>query len=176
MQDLWIFGYGSLIFKADFPFTSRRPALLPSWNRRFWQASTDHRGTPEFAGRVVTLVRAPNESCWGMAYQIAAADVEGVLTHLDYREKGGYQRLDATLSLEQGGTIQAITYHADEHNPEFLGEAPLDEMATQIVNAVGPSGANVDYLFNLEQSLKQHDVMDTHVFELASAVRSLLKK
>jgi cation transport regulator ChaC len=175
VQDLWIFGYGSLRFKADFPYVTRQPATLPAWNRRFWQASTDHRGTPEYAGRVVTLIETPGESCWGMAYQIAASNVDDVLTHLDYREKGGYRRLDAELTLEQGHKIPAITYHADQHNPEYLGAAPLAEMAQQIVTAVGPSGANKDYLFSLESSLKQHEIVDEHVFELANAVRSLLR-
>ena len=172
LADLWIFGYGSLIFKADFPFKTRTPAHLPNWNRRFWQASSDHRGTPEFPGRVVTLTKTPLSSCWGMAYQIHQPDIESVLDHLDYREKGGYQRLETTIQLTAGPDVSAITYLADETNPEFLGESSLFEMVNQIKQATGPSGSNIDYLFKLEESLKKHGIADHHVFELAHAARN----
>lgn len=172
LPDLWIFGYGSLIFKADFPYAQRQPATLNAWSRRFWQASTDHRGTPDFPGRVVTLVEDPSAACWGMAYQIRAAEVDAVLSHLDYREKGGYRRLDAELDMA-GAKQSAITYLADSNNPEFLGGSSLEQMARQILKASGPSGANTEYLYQLEQSLKQHGVEDPHVFQLAEAVRAL---
>ncbi len=173
LADLWIFGYGSLIFKADFPYLSRQPATLKAWNRRFWQASSDHRGTPESPGRVVTLIEAPESICWGMAYLIDADQSEQVLDHLDYREKGGYQRLNAPVHLEDGRQVEAITYLADRSNPEFLGESSIEDMAYQIHHAAGPSGSNRDYLFQLEHSLINHGVSDTHVFDLAAAVRTL---
>lgn len=84
----WVFGYGSLIYKVDFPFQEREVATLRGWERRFWQGSHDHRGTPEAPGRVVTLVRAADALCRGVAYLV---DHE-VFDHLDHREKNGYER------------------------------------------------------------------------------------
>ena len=69
-QPVWLFGYGSLIYKADFPFINRQPAFITGWARRFWQGSHDHRGTPEQPGRVVTLIECAGHRCDGMAYQI----------------------------------------------------------------------------------------------------------
>ena len=87
-EDLWLFGYGSLIFKADFPFLERHPASIAGWSRRFWQGSHDHRGTPDAPGRVVTLVEDPGAVCHGRAYRVSS----DTLAHLDHREKNGYLR------------------------------------------------------------------------------------
>ena len=97
----WVFGYGSLIYKVDFPFLQRRVASISNWQRRFWQGSHDHRGTPEAPGRVVTLVPAPGVICRGVAYLVE----EPVFDHLDHREKNGYQRQPVSLTFEDGVTI-----------------------------------------------------------------------
>jgi len=97
-HSVWLFGYGSLIYKADFPYLQRRPASIANWTRRFWQGSHDHRGTPEAPGRVVTLIEAPGAICHGMAYLITPE----VFAHLDHREKNGYLRLATPISFGDG--------------------------------------------------------------------------
>ncbi len=89
-DDLWVFGYGSIIWRVDVPYIERRPAYIKNWCRRFWQGSTDHRGTPSNPGRVVTLIRQPGEICWGRAYRVNRKYKAEVLASLDHREKGGY--------------------------------------------------------------------------------------
>jgi cation transport protein ChaC len=166
----WVFGYGSLIFKADFPYLARQPAHIMGWQRRFWQGSHDHRGTPEAPGRVVTLLPGDGEhKCAGMAYLIE----RDVFEHLDYREKNGYLRFEAELHLRGGDQVVGTVYIATESNHAFLGPAPESEIARHISEARGPSGANRDYLLDLATALRELQVEDEHVFELERLVLEL---
>ncbi|QTF93699.1 gamma-glutamylcyclotransferase [Halomonas sp. BM-2019] len=160
---IWLFGYGSLIWKVDFSWLERRPAAIHGWSRRFWQGSHDHRGTPEAPGRVATLVREPGAVCHGMAYRITPE----VLAPLDVREKNGYLREVVALHFADGETAEGLVYLAGEENAAFLGDAPLDAIAEQIARAHGPSGPNRDYLLNLAEALRALEVDDPHVFALA---------
>jgi len=161
-DQVWVFGYGSLIFKADFPYLERRPARIQGWARRFWQGSHDHRGTPEAPGRVVTLIPQTGAVCEGMAYLITPA----VLEHLDFREKNGYLRVVAEMTFTDGETAEGLAYIATADNAAFLGPAPETAIARQIVYATGPSGANRDYLLQLAQALRDLAEHDPHVFAI----------
>jgi len=171
MTDVWIFGYGSLIWRPDFPHREARVADLAGWERRFWQGSTDHRGVPGAPGRVVTLVPAApfaREVCRGMAYLVEAAERDAVIAHLDLREKGGYRMVEAELIFSPGGgRAGGVTYVATPENPNYLGPAPLDAIAAQVRASHGPSGANIDYVLKLAQALRAIGADDAHVFELA---------
>ncbi|MEE4279885.1 MAG: gamma-glutamylcyclotransferase [Halieaceae bacterium] len=159
----WVFGYGSLIYKVDFPYLQREAASLHGWARRFWQGSHDHRGTPEAPGRVVTLVPAPGERCRGVAYRIE----EGVFDHLDHREKNGYERHLCPIWLErQEETVDGLFYIATADNPAFLGDAPAQEIARHVGSSHGPSGSNADYLLRLAAALREQNEYDEHVMTL----------
>ena len=161
-HSVWLFGYGSLIFKADFPFLERRPASIEGWTRRFWQGSHDHRGTATAPGRVATLVPEPGAVCHGMAYLITPE----VFGHLDHREKNGYLRLATDIHFEDGSCAEGLVYIATAENAAFLGAASERDIARQIAAAHGPSGPNKDYLMELAQALRDMDKEDAHVFEI----------
>lgn len=71
-ESVWVFGYGSLIWRPGIAFRERRVARIRGWTRRFWQGSHDHRGLPHAPRRVVTLVPEPGASCEGVAFRVAA--------------------------------------------------------------------------------------------------------
>ena len=168
-DSVWLFGYGSLIFKADFPFLERKPASIEGWARRFWQGSHDHRGTPERPGRVLTLVESPGTVCAGMAYRVAPS----VFEHLDVREKNGYLRFATPMTFADGGHEEGLVYIATEDNAAFLGPAPEDEIARHIHGSHGPSGANRDYLLHLAEALRELGAEDEHVFGLERRLLAL---
>ena len=173
-EGLWIFGYGSLVWRPSFPFETRRSAHLLGWARRFWQGSTDHRGLPDAPGRVVTLIAAPGERCDGLAYRVGPELVAQVLDELDHRERGGYERLRVTLHFD-GSTppvTDALVYRATSGNPNYLGPAALPEIARQVREASGPSGPNVDYVLRLARSLRELGATDPHVFALEALLAS----
>jgi cation transport regulator ChaC len=165
---MWVFGYGSLIWRPSFPYLDRRPALLRGYARRFWQGSTDHRGVPGAPGRVVTLIADPDAACVGAAYRVAEDELPAVLAALDIREKNGYERLWLPLLLDPpaGPTIEGLVYLAGPTNSEFLGPAAPAEIARQIARSRGPSGPNAEYLLRLAVALRGLGVRDDHVTEL----------
>lgn len=169
-QGVWLFAYGSLIYKIDFPFLERKPAMIHDWSRRFWQGSHDHRGTPEAPGRVVTLIPEMGAVCGGMAYRVSAP----VFEYLDHREKNGYVRLSTLIRFHDGSHCAGLVYIATACNPAFLGEASVADIAQQIAVSQGPSGQNRDYLLLLAQSLRELGYVDQHVFDLEQQLQRLL--
>ncbi len=170
--NLWLFGYGSLIWRPDIDYIERRPAKIHGWTRRFWQGSHDHRGVPDSPGRVVTLVPDPGEYCHGMAYLVDQSVAESTFSQLDHREKNGYERHSVALHfLEDDTSTMGLVYIASQNNHAFLGPAPLAEMVRQIRVSAGPSGRNIDYLLALADALRRLDAEDSHVFELEAAVK-----
>jgi len=130
----------------------------------------------------VTLIKdkgEPKSETWGTVYCIPDEDGGVILKNLDYREKGGYMREEVDIYIRgvDGPFVRnAILYVATEKNSNFIGESPLDHIASQIYKCVGPSGPNVDYLLNLAESLRKMDVMDDHVFNLETLVRSYVRQ
>jgi cation transport regulator ChaC len=168
---VWLFGYGSLIYKTDFPFLERRPARLHGWARRFWQGSHDHRGTPDAPGRVVTLVSQDDAVCTGMAYRITPA----TFAPLDHREKNGYLRLATALTLDDGRDVEGVVYIATADNAAFLGPASEHAIARQIAASHGPSGPNRDYLLQLADALRDLGADDPHVFAIERELLGILR-
>ena len=123
IRPLWLFGYGSIIWKTGFDYERAELGFIRDRARRFWQGSSDHRGTPDAPGRVVTLVDMPGESCWGMAFLIPAKQVAATMVELDYREKSAKAQFK---EAGRSGARCAVVLGADEHQ---AGEAVLKDLA-----------------------------------------------
>ncbi|KAI1651811.1 ChaC-domain-containing protein [Daldinia loculata] len=186
--EFWIFGYGSLIWKPPPHYDRRIPGWVTGYVRRFWQASQDHRGTPEAPGRVVTLIErsfwaslvdahdsAP-EKVWGTAYRIQADKVAEVKEYLDIREINGYTIHYTPFHPADGSpSIRTLVYIGTPDNDQFTGPQDPQALAEHIYVSEGPSGLNRDYLLGLEKALNElsPESGDAHVTDLSDRVREI---
>jgi len=169
---VWIFAYGSLIFRPAFEHVERRRAFVRGWARRFWQASPDHRGTESAPGRVATLVEDATSTCGGVAYRIAPAEAPGILAALDEREKAGFAQRLLALYEDPGRApfAHGITWVADRTNPWFTPEPSERAIAEVVRTRVGPSGPNREYVLALRDALRELAIEDPHVETVADAL------
>ena len=163
MSGIWVFGYGSIMWNPGFSYKTKKTCFILGWERRFWQASSDHRGTESLPGRVVTLSQKKYSRCWGVAYNIDQRFENKVLESLDLREKNGYERIAIIATSLLGRSFDCLTYVAGPNNPYYLEEASLERIARQINRARGPSGTNAEYITSMIRELRRLGVYDQHV-------------
>jgi glutathione-specific gamma-glutamylcyclotransferase len=168
---LHVFAYGSLIFRPSRFFGERRAAAVRGYRRAFRQASPDHRGTPDFPGRVVTLLRDEGATCGGALYEVPDVQIDAALVELDDRESGGYDRAEVLVEvIGQPEAVRALTWIGHPENPHHLAPAPLSSVADVVRRARGKSGTNVDYVLCLAAALRSLGWSDAEVFALEAAV------
>ncbi|EMC95311.1 hypothetical protein BAUCODRAFT_535917 [Baudoinia panamericana UAMH 10762] len=194
-EGLWLFGYGSLIWKPPPHYDLRVPGYIEGYVRRFWQASEDHRGTPAAPGRVVTLIDRKHwetltdhhalapPRVWGAAYRIPPQHVAEVKNYLDIREINGYSiqytPFTKASSAQSNGVsrkqIDCLVYIGLPDNPQFLGSQDPQALAEHIIRSRGPSGENKDYLYQLETALNElsPESGDKHITDLARRCREI---
>ncbi|KPP70891.1 Cation transport regulator-like protein 1-like [Scleropages formosus] len=179
-NSLWIFGYGSLVWKPDFKFKRRKVGFIQGYKRRFWHGDNFHRGNDEMPGRVVTLVEDDDACTWGVAYEVTGSLIEESLKYLHVREAvlGGY--VTKAVGFVPRGESQAqhlaVVYIATADNPTYLGPASAEEIAAQIAICQGKAGHNMEYLLRLAQFMRRQcpEVEDTHLFSIEACTLALV--
>lgn len=166
---LYVFGYGSLIWKPGFAHVGQHPALLRGFHRRFCIWSRSYRGTPNAPGLVLGL--AQGGACRGVAFKVPAAQAAGVLAYLDEREMTGgvYHRRRVPLRLlDSGETRQAVAFVADRRAAAYCASLTPEAMAAAIARGHGIMGPNREYLLNTVAHLREMGVRDAGLDRVAA--------
>jgi cation transport protein ChaC len=172
-QELWIFGYGSLMWKPGFEFIEKTQARLFGYNRRLCIYSFRHRGTPERPGLVLGLDRGG--SCSGMAFRIAADKAAEVTEYLWHREmiSGVYKPTMAKIDIGDR-RVDAGTFVANPAHRQYCAMRDPEIMKALVLQGVGESGANPDYVFNTVSHLDELGLQDRVLHKLADQLREEL--
>lgn len=176
MGDLWVFGYGSLLWNPGFAVAETRLARLHDWHRSFCMASVHHRGTPERPGLVLALDHAPGAVCHGIAFRVAATEAEATIAYLRERElvSAAYVETRQHVALAGGGTqSDVLTYVIDPDHDQYRGTLSLEAQARIIAGATGGRGPNDEYLENTAAHLHQLGLPDPDLDWLVTRVRQL---
>ncbi|XP_041316005.1 glutathione-specific gamma-glutamylcyclotransferase 1 [Pyrgilauda ruficollis] len=178
---VWIFGYGSLVWRPGFEFTSRKVGFIRGYSRRFWQGDTFHRGSEKTPGRVVTLLEDCGACTWGVAYEVRGEQIAASLEYLNMREAvlGGYDTKLVKFHPQEKDAeepILALVYIATPQNPSYLGPASEEDIAAQIIVSSGCAGHNIEYLLRLADFMRYFcpQAEDKHLFSIEEALISIL--
>ncbi|MDP2740743.1 MAG: gamma-glutamylcyclotransferase [Pseudorhodobacter sp.] len=174
-SQLWVFGYGSLIWSPGFALTETRIARLPGWHRSFCMRSIHYRGTVAEPGLVLALDRAAGACCDGVAFRVAAGAEAATLAALREREliSSAYLEERLWVDLRGGGRRQVLAYVIDPAHDQYCGGLALEEQAAIIARSTGGRGPNRDYLFNTVDHLARLGIDDADLSWLAARVRAL---
>lgn len=167
-HDVWVFAYGSLMWRPGFPYAEAVRASLHGYRRGFCIYSVHYRGSARRPGLVLGLERGG--VCEGIAFRIAAKDARAALAYIRAREQisGVYREKFVRLALSDGGrgSVTALTFVAEKRHPSFVRALPLKRQARVIRGAFGSSGANLDYLANTLQHLTELRIRDRQLERL----------
>ena len=165
----WIFGYGSLIWRPDFPSREARLARLPGWHRAMCILSLHYRGCPDRPGLVLGLDRGG--SCLGLAFRIAAEEEGAIRATLDAREliTGVYQPRMLKVMLDDGHRVDAYGYVADRGHVQYC-RTDGSEAAGMIRQGQGSAGSARDYLASTVTHLRNLGIRDRRLEALLRAV------
>jgi len=181
---VWVFGYGSLMWKIDFPTIRKVTGYVQGFVRTMEWADEVHRGVPGNQSRTAAIFESKSiaDKVWGVSYEISQEywDRE-VAPKVGYRERGGYGVVDTEFIPFDAnvnnvpGKIMVRLFLGDKKSP-YYKPGTIEELAHHIVQAVGASGTNLEYLYSTAEALRMilpAGVTDEHMFALEAACRKL---
>jgi glutathione-specific gamma-glutamylcyclotransferase len=171
--DLWVFGYGSLMWSPGFRSSQKSAGKVHGYHRSLCVYSHRYRGTPRRPGLVMGLCRGG--SCWGMAYRVSAARATRVLRYLWRREMRNrvYRPRFVRVRIREGREIRALAFVADAGHRQFAGDLDVERTARIVARGTGERGRNIDYLSYTLAHMHELGVRDPHLDRILLAALAL---
>jgi glutathione-specific gamma-glutamylcyclotransferase len=170
--DLWIFAYGSLMWRPDFHYEEAAQALLEGAHRALCLYSVVHRGVPSAPGLVLGLDKGTR--CEGMAFRVAAPLVSATRAYLHRRENSTntYAAVMKPVKLLDGShrSVDALCFLVNRYHRQYAGELPVERQAHIVRTSAGASGRNIDYVTNTVEHLRALGVHDDRLERLMTAL------
>jgi cation transport protein ChaC len=174
-EDLWVFAYGSLMWRPGFEYLERRSARLVGAHRARCVYSVVHRGTPEKPGQVLGLDRGGN--CRGIAYRVAAAKRAATIDYLRAREQVTKVYREAARAVwlddDPQQSVHALCYVVDRGHRQYAGRLPLAQQLHYVRQGHGRSGACRDYVLAAVKELEAHGYRDDGLRRLAEQLKGI---
>jgi len=172
MQDFWVFGYGSLMWRPGFDHLETRPALLRGARRSLCVYSHVHRGTPEKPGLVLGLDLGG--SCKGVAFRVAAEHQAATLAYLREREQATKVYREAYRRVRfldgDGGEAEALVFMIDRAHPQYAGALSVTEQLPYVLQGRGISGPCADYVRSTVLHLRELAIFDRELEAVVAAL------
>jgi glutathione-specific gamma-glutamylcyclotransferase len=169
-DDLWVFGYGSLMWRPGFDFIERVPARLIGEHRALCVYSFVHRGTPEKPGLVLGLDRGG--ACRGIAFRVAEKHRAATVAYLRAREQvtSVYREVMRSVWLENEPRqrVSALAYVVDRGHVQYAGRLSLADQLRHVLQGHGQSGANREYVISTVRAIEAEGFRDAQLHQLAS--------
>ncbi|ACA20079.1 ChaC family protein [Methylobacterium sp. 4-46] len=173
-DEIWLFAYGALMWRPEFPFAERRAAGLPGWHRRFCLWQWRFRGTRDNPGVMLALDRGGR--CRGLAYRLAGPDPLAALRPVWHREMRGRGYAARWLAARtEAGTVPALAFVANRAGERYAGRLGEEAIAARIAAACGHLGPNAEYLLNTAASCAALGLRDRHLERLQALVAARLE-
>ena len=170
-EPLWLFGYGSLIWKPEIEHTEERVALVRGWHRSFCMTMTRWRGTKERPGLMMALDRGGQ--CKGVAFRLVENNRRQALEKLLRREvtlkPTSYLPRLLRLSTDKG-PMRALGFVINRRGTTYAGPLSEDEVVERLATSCGHWGSGADYLYNTVKNLEQRGIHDAHLWRLQQLV------
>jgi glutathione-specific gamma-glutamylcyclotransferase len=170
MAELWVFGYGSLMWRPGFDFAEQAPARLMGAHRALCVYSVVHRGTSAEPGLVLGLDKGG--SCRGLAFRVVAGAENETIAYLRAREQvtDVYREAVRPIRLLDGSnrTFRALCYLVDPNHAQYAGSLSLEEKLRIVRNGKGQAGGNIEYVMNTVRHLEKAGVHDPELAALAA--------